>query len=112
MQQRSGTDRRRAAERDAAQPLGGQPRDMEEDEELQEPERVPSLLQAREFEWGKDRRVGERRAAGERHASASFMGEKGEPMISDDAPPRGTRGMPNPKSDQIQQGRNPPDENT
>ena len=112
MQQRSGTDRRRAAERDAAQPLGGQPRGTEGDGELQEPERVPSLLQAREFEWGKDRRTGERRAEGERHAGASFMGEKGEPMITGDEPPRGKRGMPNPKTDQIQQGRNPPDENT
>ena len=112
MQQRSGTDRRRAAERNAAQPLGGQPRGTDEDEELQEPERVPSLLHAREFEWGKDRRVGERRAEGERHASASFMGEKGEPMITDDEPPRGRRGMPNPKSDPLQERDAPPDDNT
>ena len=114
MQQRSGTDRRRAAERNAAQPLGGQPRASDDDEELQEPERVPSLLNAREFDFGANRRVADRRApeGGERHASASFMGEKGEPMISDDEPPRGKRGMPNPKSDQLQQRDSPPDDNT
>lgn len=112
MQQRSSTDRRRGAEREAAQPLGGQPRG--DDAELEQPERVPSLLSAREFEYGQDRRQGARRAddAGERHASASSGGEKGEPMITDEEPPRGKRGMPNPKSEQIQQGGNPPDENT
>ena len=114
MQERSGTDRRRAAERNAAQPLGGQPRAGDDDDELQEPDRVPSLLSAREFEFGHDRRQAQRRAAdaGERHAGASFGGEKGEPMITNDAPPRGDRGMPNPKSDQLRQRGGTPDENT
>ena len=62
MQQRSGTDRRRAAERNAAQPLGGQPRATDDEEELEEPERVPSLLQASEFDFGNNRRVADRRA--------------------------------------------------
>ena len=61
MQQRSSTDRRRGAEREAAQPLGGQPRSEAGDEDLQEPEFVPSFLSAREFEYGQDRRIGERR---------------------------------------------------
>ena len=114
MQQRSGTDRRRAVERNAAQPLGGQPRGSDDADELQEPERVPSLLSAREFEFGNNRRVADRRApeGGERHASASFAGDKGEPMISEDEPPRGKRGMPNTKSDPLQQRDNPPDGNT
>lgn len=101
MQQRSGTDRRRAAERNAAQPLGVQPRAGDEDEELQEPERAPSPLSAREFEFGQERRMGERRNA-----------PAGEPMATDAEPPRGRRGTPNPKSDPIQQRRNLPDENT
>ena len=95
MQQRSGTDRRRAAERNATQPLGGQPRAGDAEEELQEPEFVPSFLSASEFDFGKDRRAGaERRApaGGERHASASFAGPKGEPPITDQEPARGRRG--------------------
>ena len=105
MQHRSGTDRRRAAERNASQPLAGQPRATEDDEELQEPERVPSFLSAREFDFKDRRAAAERRAgdAGERHASASFGGSKGEPMITDGEPARGRRGTPTPKSDQLRE---------
>ena len=105
MQQRSATDRRRAAERNASQPLGGQPRATDDEEELQEPDRVPSFLSAREFDFGKDRRVGaERRAreGGERHATASFAGSKGEPAITDAEPPRGHRGMGMERTDKLQ----------
>jgi hypothetical protein len=58
MQQRSGTDRRRA-ERDPAQPMGTQPHGEGDDPE--QPEPVPQFLSAREFEW--DRRTGAERRA-------------------------------------------------
>jgi hypothetical protein len=41
---------RRNAERDAVQPIAGQPRTDEEDDELQDPEQVPSFLTARELQ--------------------------------------------------------------
>jgi len=41
---------RHAAERDATQAMGGQPRADDEDDELQDPDRVPSFLTARELE--------------------------------------------------------------
>ena len=41
---------RRTAERDATQAMGGQPRTDEEESELQEPDRVPSFLTARELQ--------------------------------------------------------------
>ena len=72
MHQRSETDRRRGAEREAAQPLGGQARG--EGEELEQPEFVPSFLSAREFEW--DRRTGAERRA--------VQGKQHRPMGGDD----------------------------
>jgi len=41
---------RHGAERDATQAMGGQPRTDDEDDELQEPDRVPSFLTARELQ--------------------------------------------------------------
>ena len=41
---------RRTAEHDATQAMGGQPRSDEEDDALQEPDRVPSFLTARELQ--------------------------------------------------------------
>ena len=41
---------RHSAERDATQAMGGQPRTDEEDDALQEPDRVPSFLTARELQ--------------------------------------------------------------
>ena len=38
------------AEHDASQPMAGQPRDDEDDEELQDPDQVPSFLTARELQ--------------------------------------------------------------
>jgi hypothetical protein len=113
MQRNDAIPGRRNAERDAAQPIAGQPRGEAEDSGMEKPEGVPSRLTAREFQQpqrpaGRDEDVGQ----GERHASASSMGAKGEPMITNDEPPRGKRGMPNPKSDQIQQRGGTPDENT
>lgn len=105
--QRNGMDGRRGtnrgAEKDAAQPLGGQPRDGDEDD-LQQPETVPSFLTAREFAArdekprGDDDEHEDAKPAGERHAAASFEGDKGEPTISDEAPPRGKRGLPGGKA--------------
>jgi len=49
--QNPGQNPRRNAERDATQPIAGQPRDHEEDDEaLQDPETVPSFLTARELQ--------------------------------------------------------------
>ena len=45
-----GPERRKNAERDASQPIAGQPRSDEEDEDLQGPEQVPSFLTARELQ--------------------------------------------------------------
>jgi len=83
------------AERNAAQPLGGQPRADDEDDPLQEPDRVPSFLTARELQ-AKDPAKGEARndAGGDRHAAASFTGERDEPPITDAKPARGNRGLP------------------
>ena len=89
------------AERNAAQPMAGQPRDAD-DEELQDPEKVPSFLTARELQARDPAKSGENDdgEAGERDASASFDGEKGEPTVDEDEPPRANRGKPLPKSDQ------------
>lgn len=67
-------DPRREAERDASQPLGGQPRADDEDDELDKPEETPSFLTAQELqarEPAKDQHdgekpVGERRVLKER----------------------------------------------
>jgi hypothetical protein len=48
--QNPGQNPRRNAERDATQPVAGQPRADAEDEELQDPETVPSFLTARELQ--------------------------------------------------------------
>jgi hypothetical protein len=48
--QNPGQNPRHNAERDAAQPIAGQPRTDEEDDELQDPEAVPSFLTARELQ--------------------------------------------------------------
>ena len=90
------------AERDAAQPMAGQPRTDDEEDELQDPEQVPSFLTARELQ-ARDPARGEKDGsdAGERHASAEFAGEKGEPPITDDEPARAGRGMPLDRSDDL-----------
>jgi hypothetical protein len=102
MQQRSGTDRRRGAERDAAQAMGGQPRGAQEDD-LQDPNQVRSPLTAREFEHPR-RRAEDKVApeAGERHAAASSAGSKGEPVITNDEPARGRRGMPESRTHKLE----------
>ena len=41
--------RRKDAEKDAAQPIGGQPRSDDEEEHTEEPPRAPSFLSAREL---------------------------------------------------------------
>jgi hypothetical protein len=73
--QRNHTERRReprrGAEREATQPAAGQPRDEEEDD-LQNPEDIPSLLTAREFEARDPAKVDEdekRESASERPGS-------------------------------------------
>lgn len=73
MQQRSGTERRRATDRDAAQTLGRQPQGDGEDD--LEPPRTP--LSAREFEHPL-RRAGDRasQAAVARRGSAPTDEEK------------------------------------
>jgi hypothetical protein len=43
-------DPRKTAERDASQPMGGQPRPDDGDEPLEKPENVPSFLTARELQ--------------------------------------------------------------
>ena len=48
--QNPGQNPRRNAERDAAQPIAGQPRTDEEDDALENPETVPSFLTARELQ--------------------------------------------------------------
>jgi len=84
---------RRSAERDATQAMGGQPRSDEEDDELQEPDRVPSFLSARELQ-AKDPAKGSGDSGGDRHGSASFAGTRDEPPVSDAKPARGDRGLP------------------
>lgn len=81
MQQRSGTERRRATDRDAAQTLGRQPQGEGEDD-LEQP-RTP--LSAREFEHPRRR--------------------------ADDVKPAGAkRGVPD-DIGQVQPGNHPPDDN-
>jgi hypothetical protein len=68
--QRNETERRREprreAERDAAQPLGGQPRSGGDEDHLQEPDQVPSFLTARELQAREPAKAEERRAQPER----------------------------------------------
>ncbi|HYC37257.1 MAG TPA: hypothetical protein VEC19_12595 [Usitatibacter sp.] len=99
--QRNEMNPRRDAERDAAQPIAGQPRTDDEQEELQDPATVPSKLTAREFQLGKPGKASQGSDDGERHASASFTGAKGEPVIDDDEPPRGERGLPETRGDRM-----------
>ena len=71
------------------------------DDELQQPDQVPSFLTARELQ-AKDPAKGEKdKVAGERHASASFTGPGDEPPISDDEPPRGDRGLPETRTERM-----------
>ena len=87
--------RRQGAERDAAKPIAGRPSSNEADEELQNPADIPSRLTARELRARDPAKAGDGESkTGERHASASFSGPKGEPIISDEDPPRGNRGLP------------------
>jgi hypothetical protein len=72
--QNPGQNPRHNAERDAAQPIAGQPRSDEEDDELQDPEQVPSFLTARELE-AKDPPKG---------TSSTDAGERDEPMKQTD----------------------------
>ena len=92
---------RQNAERNATHPIAGQPRDDDEDA-LEKPENVPSLLTARELQV-RDPGKGEDGdgTIEERHASASFDGEKGEPRVSDEEPPRGERGLPESRTDKM-----------
>ena len=83
---------RKTGERDASQAIGGQPRTDDEDDELQQPENVPSFLTARELRAKAPRGDDREDTGGDRHAAASFSGSKGEPQTSDDEPPRGDRG--------------------
>jgi hypothetical protein len=72
---------RHAAERDAAQPIAGQPR--EDGEELQQPENVPSFFSAREFQArGPAKAV----PAG----GAATAADDGEEDDADEAPKRGS----------------------
>ena len=61
------------AERNAAQPMAGQPRADDEEEGLESPERVPSLLTARELQ-ARDPAKAERQ-------------DDDEPALDDDEPP-------------------------
>ena len=99
-------DPRRNAERDAAQPMAGQPRSEDDDESLQKPEDVPSFLTARELQARDPAKgSGDKEKGGDRHANAGFShtgtGGEGEPTISDDEPPRGDRGMPMDRTDRM-----------
>lgn len=53
-------DPRHGAERDGAQPMGGQPRAEDDEDALEEPERVPSFLTARELQARNPAKPGER----------------------------------------------------
>ena len=94
--QRSSTEGQRA------QQIGGQPRTNDDHDELENPERVPSFLTARELQ-AKEPGKGESRgdSGGDRHANASFEGERGEPAITKDKPARGKRGQPEAQSDEL-----------
>lgn len=93
---------RRGAEREASQPIGGQPRSADEDSDLQKPEDAPSFLTARELQ-ARDPAKGESGAdaGGERHGAASFDGPGGEPNVTDEEPPRGERGLPGSRSEKL-----------
>ena len=107
--QNPGQSPRRNAERDAAQPIAGQPRTDEEDEALEDPERVPSFLTARELQARDPAKAGPAGdEGGDRHANAEFAGEHGEPAITDDEPPRGKRGLPMDRSDELKGGKRKP----
>lgn len=73
-------------------------RNLNGEDKLQDPDKVPSRLTAREF-TARDPAAKEKDPdprAGERHASASFADDRdsGEPMITPQDPPRGRRGLP------------------
>jgi len=98
--QNPGQNPRNKAERDASQPLGGQPRTDDEDDELQDPNQVPSFLTAQELQ-AKDPAKGSSGEAGERDAFASSRGERGQPPIDDDEPPRADREKPMKQTDRM-----------
>lgn len=97
---------RRNAERDASQPMGGQPRTDDDEDALENPGNVPSFLTARELQ-ARDpaRKSGNDDEGGDRHGAAAFSGtdadgeDEGEPAITDEEPPRGERGLPMERSD-------------
>jgi hypothetical protein len=93
---------RRGAERDAAKPIDGEHPAVDKDDELQEPESVPSFLTARELQ-AHDPAKGQasENPGGDRHGAASSSGAKGEPRITDDEPPRGGRGLPDDRSERM-----------
>ena len=100
--QNPGQNPRSNAERDASQPMGGQPRTDEEDDELQDPDQVPSFLTAQELQ-AKDPAKGSSGDEGERDAFASSRGERGQPPIDDDdEPPRADREKPMKQTDRMQ----------
>jgi hypothetical protein len=101
MQPRSGMERRRATDREPAKQMGGQPNPGEEiDDDSAEQMRSP--LTAQEFEHPRRRAEDKAAPAGERHASASSKGSKGEPIISGDEPPRGERGLPQSRTHRLE----------
>ena len=80
-----------ADERNAAQPVAGEPRADDDDNEAESPDRVPSLLTARELQ-ARDPVKGD--AKGD---------EKGEASLDDDdEPPSAARGKPAPKAQERQ----------
>ena len=90
--QNPGQNPRSKAERDASQPMGGQPRTDEDDDELQDPEQVPSFLTAQELQ-AKDPAKRSSGDEGERDAFASS---------DDDEPPRADREKPMKQTDRMQ----------
>ena len=85
------TTRRSGSERDAAQPISGGPRAADEPADVQNPDDVPSNLGSA-AERKVTRESDDHASAGERHASASFLGADTDPPITDENPPRGNRG--------------------
>jgi hypothetical protein len=86
------TKRRRGSERDATQPISARPRSADKPAKLQNPDDVPSNLGSR-AERKVTRESDGPPSAGERHASASFLGADTDRPITDRNPLRGKRGL-------------------
>jgi hypothetical protein len=72
-------DPRKTAERDASQPMGGQPRPGDdESESLQKPENVPSFLTARELQARDPAKNEGQKPTGERPATGSGQKRSGD----------------------------------